>query len=646
MCGITDVDRGICEAPRGLANPGFQAAMQSRMERIARLQGKDYVRSEMWDDVAEGLRQGAGRDGSSIARAMLEGRRQFENDEERLLYLRFTLQMELEGDQRNGYYSGTAKNPNRIASAMVDYEMSAMRSSAEQVAPVPPGRSYSQPAPAVRSSLKPPTAPVQLDVRGLTSDWGEQAARNDRNEYEAFLVEVALLNAEEEARERKAIVYSGAYTADPYQTYIGGPFESMVSEGRPFVPLVVSLVLDLTPIVGQLKAITEGIVGQDLITGRKLEGWERGLGILLALIPEARGVFKTGRAGLRVLAGAAKGERSADEVYRIAKVASRMSEADVRAATKITSGTPAHLTEFEKVAGKLEEMTAPKSKGYRVAHGTIEDGRTISKGVASSPIKVGAAAPGRVIKATKTAEQIVERLTKAGIIAKAIAAMERVGTNVTEDVARLLASSDSKAGAFVNLFHDCPGFENVLKDAIGGGNKKKGALFVMEFVTDTANKIDPKFVSFELPVGKTRAIMRGGVVRDVAARYTDLVITGGDRVLNYEFKAYGKTAVAQMFENRAKVLQLVKDVKMLGRDTIRWVFDSRDVSREFVHKQFERAIKSDVLLAREFRDANKLQAALDDLIVMYPPVPKLPAIPASAPVKAADAAEEREKARQ
>ncbi len=55
-------------------------------------------------------------------------------------------------------------------------------------------------------------------------------------------------------------------------------------------------------------------------------------------------------------------------------------------------------------------------------------------------------------------------------------------------------------------------------------------------------------------------------------------------------------------------------------------------------KQFERAIWGDAVLAKEFGEGNKLEKALDDLIVMFPPEPGRLAIPASAPVKAAGAA--------
>src|SRR5262249_6709857 len=133
MGGFNDEDRGVCPAPRGLDDPGFQATMMSRMKRVVAMQDKDYVRTMMWDDIDQGFRRGDRGGAFSIARSMLEGQRQFANDEERLLYLRFILQMEMEGDNPRIRYSGTATNPNRIAAAMLDYETGGMKGSVDVV---------------------------------------------------------------------------------------------------------------------------------------------------------------------------------------------------------------------------------------------------------------------------------------------------------------------------------------------------------------------------------------------------------------------------------------------------------------------------------------------------------------------------------
>src|SRR5262249_41244866 len=160
-----------------------------------------------------------------------------------------------------------------------------------------------------------------------------------------------------------------------------------VARGMEVVPVFVSLTLDFVPVAGQIKAVLEGIVGKDFFTGRELEPWERGLGLLLAVIPEARRIFNAGKAGLRVLAeGARKRGTAAEEAYRVAKTASRMSEVEVDAARQVVNGKPANPREFEKVAGSIDEMTGSKSRGFRAAAGVIEDGRGLSRAVAASPI--------------------------------------------------------------------------------------------------------------------------------------------------------------------------------------------------------------------------------------------------------------------
>jgi hypothetical protein len=607
MGGISDVDRGLCLAPTGIDTWESRVEMVERMRRVVDI--KDWiVQNEFRADLRERF---------ASPREMLAGRRQFENDEERLLYLRYTIEHEL----------GSQATNDRIADAMADYELSRIKIAAAEAVPEPPFASPYIPGGSA--------AAIALQEKGI--EWARAAAESDRGEYEAFLYEVGRLDDADRQERNKPFVYSGAATVDLYEQYIGGPFVQTVNEAKRAVPVLVSLLLDFTPIIGQLKAVTEAIYGKDLITGRELEDWERGLGALLAIVPEAGGIFKAGRTGMRTLAAIAREPgRPAQEVYRVTKAASKLTEEEVRAARKIVNGRPANPREAEKVAGSIEEMIGSKPRGarstsYKVAAGLIEDGRTVSKSVASSPVKAGAKAPGKVIKATATAPQIAAQLSRAGISAEAVTALERAGVKITDDAARVLINT--KAGAFINTFHGCSGFELVVKDVIKPGTKKKGAMFLIEFVTDSANKIDPATVKFELPGGITKT-----PTREFVARATDLVITIGDKTTNYEFKAYSKAAVAASLENPQKIIQLVKDVAIFGRQNIRWVYDSRDVSKAFVYKKFTAAIKSDALLAKEFGKGAKLEEALDRLIIMYPPVPRVPPVPYSAPVKAADAA--------
>jgi hypothetical protein len=71
-----------------------------------------------------------------------------------------------------------------------------------------------------------------------------------------------------------------------------------------------------------------------------------------------------------------------------------------------------------------------------------------------------------------------------------------------------------KAVVFIRDFYQCPGFAQVVGDFARGQTKNKGAKFVMEFVTDSANKIDPRLAKFEQPVGITKGRLRGGAVKE------------------------------------------------------------------------------------------------------------------------------------
>jgi DNA polymerase elongation subunit (family B) len=69
---------------------------------------------------------------------------------------------------------------------------------------------------------------------------------------------------------------------------------------------------------------------------------------------------------------------------------------------------------------------------------------------------------------------------------------------------------------------------------------------------------------------------------------------------------------------------IVKGIEGKKSDRPQWV--SR-VFDQFVRQQFKKAIKSDALLSKHFGDGLKLEKALDELIVMYPPVPKITPVP-------------------
>lgn len=208
-----------------------------------------------------------------------------------------------------------------------------------------------------------------------------------------------------------------------------------------------------------------------------------------------------------------------------------------------------------------------------------------------------------------------------GIHPAAIEALEKAGVKITEDAAYRLVNSFA---GFLNRFYRRPGFDKVVTDLIGKNKDlRKGAELVVEFVSDAKNGIDPLTVAFEVPAGITKTAKRGERI----SRFTDLVVTVQGKSLSYEFKAYTKEALARWAQSDKKILQLVKDVAMIGGSSARWVFDSRVLSRDLVYKHLRQAIRSDPVLAKEFGVGWKLDAALDKLVVMYPPVPRATPLP-------------------
>lgn len=197
----------------------------------------------------------------------------------------------------------------------------------------------------------PPTASERRQVEGALE-------ARESELYELYLAEVE--------REKQNLllvngtgVYSGAHDLGVFQQFIGNPLEDLFGEIVDKAPVVFSLALDFVPIVGQLKGLVEGIVGEDLITGEELADWQRGLSILLAVLPEAKGVFSAGRAGVRALAKAtAKAGESAQKVWRVAKVASKLSAAEIRSAMEATKAVGRR-----RVAKALVEMAGEEGAG-------------------------------------------------------------------------------------------------------------------------------------------------------------------------------------------------------------------------------------------------------------------------------------------
>jgi Domain of unknown function (DUF4157)/Pre-toxin TG len=219
--------------------------------------------------------------------------------------------------------------------------------------------------------------PTKAEERILRQARAEHA----RREYQAYQDEIARLEAEADARTvAKTGVYSGAATVDVYQQFVGAPVEALAETLKEQAAPITSMMLDFVPFLGQVKTLVEGIIGKDLITGEKLPDWQRGLNILLAIIPEAKGIFTASRGGIRILARVAVDSgQDAGKVYRAAKLASRLTEEEVQAAENLVAGarpTPAQV----KIARNLQEMEG----GVAAEPVPLESFEPVGKGAAKA----------------------------------------------------------------------------------------------------------------------------------------------------------------------------------------------------------------------------------------------------------------------
>jgi hypothetical protein len=278
---------------------------------------------------APGFKVAEGREDFNASPAVAKARlyhSHFRDDAERLSYALGYFRQFLGID-------GNGVNKNELFATLVNYEVQVQLQTADIVIHTPP---------------------TKAENRRL----GELRAEHERREYESYLAEVARLNEEADKRLLSHTgVYSGAATVGLYESYVGEPVKATAKSILQMdTKQMVSLMVNFIPIVGQVKAVAEAIVGRDLITGEELPNWERGLNLLLAIIPEAHGIFSSGEAGLRTLARVAvDSAKPVDEVFRATKVASRLTVEEVQAVEKVVAGAPATPAQL-KLAAKLEEM--------------------------------------------------------------------------------------------------------------------------------------------------------------------------------------------------------------------------------------------------------------------------------------------------
>jgi hypothetical protein len=223
----------------------------------------------------------------------------------------------------------------------------------------------------------PPTAAENQRLADLRAAYAQQ-------EYAIYLDELKRIKAERDARLLSTTgVYSGAATVDLYEQYVGAPVKEMADYLKEDHPQLISNMINFIPVIGQLKGIAEAIIGRDLITGDELPAWERGLNILLAIIPEAHGFFSAGEGGVRGLARvAADVGEPADKVFRTVKAASRLTVDEVQAAERVVARAPPTRAQV-KLARSLEEMDGTAAAGPAVTEAAEKDGATGAKALAT-----------------------------------------------------------------------------------------------------------------------------------------------------------------------------------------------------------------------------------------------------------------------
>jgi hypothetical protein len=241
----------------------------------------------------------------------------------------------------------------------------------------------------------PPTRAEKQKIKELV-------VKRDLEQYQFYLTEVARVQAERRHEEcqRSVSCGGGAGTVDGWHQYIFDPAQEAakvvyVDYGLP----IASTLMDFVPVGGQLKVLIEGIWGQDLMTGRKLAGWERVLNIALVALPEAKGVFSAGKAGItRLAATAVDRGMNAEEVFRASRALSRLSAEDIEAARNLVVGAPANPSQLkiieaaDEIAGTTKARSAaePLTPGPAIDKAASKAAKTVASGLdkLKTPIKL------------------------------------------------------------------------------------------------------------------------------------------------------------------------------------------------------------------------------------------------------------------
>ncbi|MEW4372919.1 pre-toxin TG domain-containing protein, partial [Paenibacillus kandeliae] len=125
-----------------------------------------------------------------------------------------------------------------------------------------------------------------------------------------------------------------------------------------FALAAASLVLDFVPFVGNVKGIIEAVTGRDLLTGEKLEAWERVLGVMG---PLGKGVSK-----------AVKVAKYADEVVNVVGEATRHAD-------DVTEAVSSATRNADNLAGSVSATSKGKTVTQAAENGADDFGSAGSK---------------------------------------------------------------------------------------------------------------------------------------------------------------------------------------------------------------------------------------------------------------------------
>ena len=169
-----------------------------------------------------------------------------------------------------------------------------------------------------------------------------------------------------------------------------------------FTGVIASFMLDLTPVIGNIKGLIESYTGEDLITHQKLPMWARVLGASLAAIPSARAFIKLTLIGAKAVKVSAKGvvkpliqiaffaalaHKTPAETMRLIKNVATLDETALKLALK----------EAEKASGGLKvsriQISAAQGLGKLLPLDGIANIQRTAAAKASKPITGNAARP-------------------------------------------------------------------------------------------------------------------------------------------------------------------------------------------------------------------------------------------------------------